>query len=177
MDCREFREKHIAYVDDTLPFIDMEAMERHRGRCPRCARHDTAVRRGLLIVHNLPEIRPSPGFSARLNARIQELQRAGATPPAYRPAHSVAAFSAIAAGVALAAGLALAAASRLMPLAPLRMPPVVASAPEMPPSPLANAALAATIPTGMPVWSAVLVADQAPMHLANLELREAVDEQ
>src|SRR5438477_1566283 len=72
MRCREFRNKHVAYVDDVLPSIEMEAMRRHAGECARCAKQDTLVRRSLLLVRNLPAVEPSPDFMRRLNARLAE---------------------------------------------------------------------------------------------------------
>src|SRR4051812_32498142 len=73
MDCRQFREKHVAFVDDVLPATEMRAMHVHREDCARCSRHDTAIRRSLLLVRNLPPIEASPDFMARLNARIERL--------------------------------------------------------------------------------------------------------
>ena len=35
MDCREFRNKHVAFVDDVLPAVDMQAMQQHRATCSR----------------------------------------------------------------------------------------------------------------------------------------------
>src|SRR5690242_3366418 len=62
MDCREFRNKHVAFVDDLLPAFEMDAMQRHLLACSNCSRHDTKIRRSLLIVRNLPPIEPSPEF-------------------------------------------------------------------------------------------------------------------
>jgi len=175
MDCREFREKHVGFIDDTLPAIDMEAMREHVLLCCRCARHDTSVRRGLLIVRNLPRIEPSPDFVARLNARLKELQLASGgrreMPRHYRPPQGY--FAVLAAGLALVGYLALEALHRLAPPAEIRLPPVVATAPATPPSPLSDPAFVGAISTGMPVWPAVLMAEQAPQHLANAELHEA----
>jgi hypothetical protein len=175
MDCREFRELHIGFVDDTLPAVEMDAMHRHLGSCTRCSRHDTAIRRGLLIVRNLPRVELSPDFKERLNARLRALDAAGARErtmlPVYRASASV--FAALAAGLALAAYVALEAANRFSTQDELRLPPVIASVPEAPPSPLADPAFVAAVSTGMPIWPAVLMADQAPMHLANVEFRQA----
>jgi hypothetical protein len=44
--------------------------------------------------------------------------------------------------------------------------------PEPTPSPLTGAAFVASVPTGMPVWPAVLMVGQAPLHLASMEFRE-----
>src|SRR6476659_8394429 len=73
MDCREFRKRHVAFVDDFLSAVEMDAMHRHVRMCSRCSRQDTVVRRSLLIVRNLPTIEPSPDFMARLNARLREV--------------------------------------------------------------------------------------------------------
>ena len=73
MHCREFRDKHVAFVDDLLPIVEMERMRRHLLTCPACARQDTRVRRGLMLVRNLRPIETSPEFMTRLNARIAEM--------------------------------------------------------------------------------------------------------
>jgi len=91
MDCREFRAKHVAFVDDTLSLVDTEAMHRHLRGCPRCARRDTAVRRSLLLVRNLPEIEPSADFMSRLNSRLAECKVARATERVFAP--SIGAFA------------------------------------------------------------------------------------
>src|SRR5689334_16866281 len=126
MDCREFRAKHVAFVDDTLSLVDMEDMQRHLRVCSRCARRDTAIRRSLLLVRNLPEIEPSSDFMTRLNARIAECPRRDVTDRGFSP--SLGAFATIAAGLALATYLGLGMASNAGP-SEIRMPPVVASVP------------------------------------------------
>jgi hypothetical protein len=174
MDCREFREKHVGFVDDILPAIDMEAMQRHLQACPRCSRHDTTVRRGLLIVHNLPRIEPSPDFMARLNERLGELERASITAEGLAPYRLTSgAFAALAAGLALVGYVALETMHRFASPAALTLPPVVATAPESPVSPLTSPAYIAGISTGMPVWPAVLMVEQAPQHLADVQLQQA----
>src|SRR5690348_16242414 len=108
MDCREFREKHVGFVDDVLPAVDMEVMHRHVQSCQRCARHDIAVRRGLLLVRNIPRIEPSADFMARLNERIATLKTVGdvsEVPSPYRL--TTGAFAALAAGLTLFAYAAL----------------------------------------------------------------------
>jgi len=71
MDCREFCDKHVAFVDDTLAGIELDRMQRHRGECESCARRDAKIRRALLLFRNLPSIEPSAGFSQRLEARLR----------------------------------------------------------------------------------------------------------
>ncbi|NBW65898.1 zf-HC2 domain-containing protein [bacterium] len=70
MDCRTFREQHRAYVDHELTAPDLAAVLSHIRTCGSCAARDVALRRGLFLVQNLPRIRPSRGFRARLQARL-----------------------------------------------------------------------------------------------------------
>src|SRR3954465_8947474 len=70
MNCREFRRKHDAYVDDTLSGVDIEGMDRHLRLCPQCAALDTRIRPSLLLAHNLPSIQPSTAFTERLQLRL-----------------------------------------------------------------------------------------------------------
>jgi len=190
MDCREFRSKHVAYVDDLLAAVDMEGMRAHLGRCPSCARQDTAVRRSLMLVHNLPSIEPSPEFMARLNARLTEIGPA----PRYAPRSSLfftmpamGTFAAVAAGIGVVAVLSMRvthyAAPTQIASAPIAAPfdtlpdltfanvsaPEI-TAPEI--TPLANAAYVAAVPTGIPIWPAVLMAGETPVRFATMELQQ-----
>jgi len=172
MDCREFRTKHVSFVDDLLSAVEMEAMERHIGVCTRCSRHNTAIRRSLMLVRSLPSIEPSPDFIARLNARLEELgpvSRADVVVPRpYLP--SVSAFAALAAGIAAVAYMSIETTRYFSPSQDIRPAPAVASAFE--PVPIANAAFVASVPTGMPVWPAVLMVGQAPVHFADMEFHD-----
>jgi hypothetical protein len=172
MDCREFRNKHVAFVDDLLPAVEMDALHRHLRMCSRCSRQDTVVRRSLLLVRNLPPIQPSPEFMSRLHARLDQLGPASqfdAVPP--RPfASSMGAFAALAAGIAAVAYMAVETSHYYAPEPASSVPPVVATLPEEPAAlPVADAAFVASVPTGMPVWPAVLMVGQAPMRFANLD--------
>jgi anti-sigma factor RsiW len=178
MNCREFRRKHDAYVDDTVSGVEREAMERHRQLCARCARLDTRVRRALLLVRNLPPVELSRGFDERLRLRLIQ-ERAliaagravhGSSPldvGGWRPL-SMSTYTAIAAGLLAVVGLAttMGLLGHSEPSA-IRLAPVVASLPEPEPSALATPAMVASMPAGMPVWPAVFVAQQAPWHLAS----------
>jgi len=185
MDCREFRSKHVAYVDDLLAAVDMEGMRAHLGRCPSCARQDTAVRRSLMLVHNLPSIEPSPEFMARLNARLTEIGPA----PRYAPRSSlfftmpaIGTFAAVAAGIGVVAVLSVRVthfdAPKQIASAPIAAPvdtlPDLTFAniasPEI--TPLANAAYVAAVPTGIPIWPAVLMAGETPVRFASTELQQ-----
>lgn len=173
MDCRAFRENHVGFVDDVLPAVDMEAMHRHLQSCARCARHDLAVRRGLLIVRNLPPIEPSADFMTKLSNRIAELQASGAVEPAQDYRLTTGAFAALAAGLTLFAYVTIEARHRLATPETLTLPPVVATAPATPAPAVNRTAYMAAISTGMPVWPAVLMADEAPRRMADVELQQA----
>ena len=173
MDCREFRKKHVAFVDDFLPAVDMDAMHRHVRMCSRCSRQDTVVRRSLLIVRNLPTIEPSPDFMARLNARLREVGPVPrvdyVVPRNHLPSLSM--FAVLAAGVAAIGYITLHSTQYFTP-EPQPQPAVVASVAEASESPIAGAAFVASVPTGMPVWPAVLMAREAPLSFASLELHD-----
>src|SRR5262245_3604491 len=107
MDCRDFRDKHALFVDLQCSALEESEMRRHMQSCPKCSRHDTVVRRGLMLVRSLPTIEPSPDFRARLESRLQTMGRAELMAP---PRRSIGApqvaFFALAAGVAFVAYLA-----------------------------------------------------------------------
>ena len=175
MDCREFRNKHVAFVDDLLPAVEMDAMERHLSRCSQCSRHNTAIRRSLLIVHNLPRIEPSPEFMARLNARLEHLgpmSRVDLVAP--RPyLSSVGAVAALAAGIFAVAYMAVETTHYYAPQSQTGVVPIATSATELVPSSVGSGAFVASVPTGIPVWPAVLMAGEAPMHFATMDFHES----
>jgi hypothetical protein len=179
MNCREFRRKHDAYVDDTLSGVDIEAMGRHLRLCAQCAALDTRIRRSLLLAHNLPAIEPSAAFTERLQMRLAHeralksarQQDDGGTMMGmtmrHRSPFSTGTYVALAAGIAMAAGLAMAVTVADDADPTIRLAPVVASAPEPEPSLFATRAMVASMPAGMPIWPAVYVAQRAPLHLAS----------
>jgi anti-sigma factor RsiW len=177
MDCRQFRNKHVAFVDDVLPAVEMRAMHQHRASCPRCSRHDTMIRRSLLLVRNLRPIEPSPDFMVRLNERIAHMG-----PEAHddvfpsRPSFaSAGAFAALAAGVVAVAYMAMETSHYFAPLNEAHTVAVAATVPALEPTPtLTNAAFVASVPTGIPVGPAMLMASQAPMHFASLDFHDSV---
>jgi anti-sigma factor RsiW len=175
MDCREFRKKHVAYVDDLLSAVEMDAMQQHSATCSRCARQDTMVRRSLMLVRSLPPIEPSSDFMQRLNARIERMGPvARVDVVGSRPQLPLTAFAAFAAGIAAVAYLAVETTHYFAPASLGQPVPAIATLPETPTTPpMANAAFVASVPTGMPVWPAVLMVGQAPMEFASMQFREA----
>ncbi len=176
MDCREFRDKHVAFVDDLLPAVEMDALHGHLRICTRCAKQDVAVRRSLMLVRNLPSIEPSPEFMARLNRRLEALGPASpidrVSPRPFLP--SVSAVTALAAGVVAVAYMALETTHYYATPGPLDVAPVVAARMvEQAPASIGDAAFVASVPTGMPVWPAVLMVGQAPMRFASMNFGEA----
>jgi hypothetical protein len=177
MDCREFRNKHVAFVDDLLSAVEMRAMHGHRASCARCSRHDTAIRRSLLIVRNLPPIEPSPDFMVRLNERLDQLGPSArvdlVAPRPHLP--SAGAFAALAAGVVAVAYMAIETNHYFVSGAEAPPTPTIASVPVLEPTipSFANSAFVASVPTGMPVWPAVLMAGQSPLHFASLDFHDS----
>jgi hypothetical protein len=188
MDCRSFRRHHLAYLDNTLPGELLVAAECHVIECEDCARHDTAVRRALMLARNLAPIEPSADFQARLEARLRAELATGAcrwargadrddamdglerTALIHRAlgAASEAAGSRTRAAV-LAAGLlfvAYAAGATLdvdVDPADAHRAPAVATLPA--PEPMGEIAtpdLVTSASTGVSVWPAALLADQVP---------------
>jgi hypothetical protein len=171
MHCSKFRERHVAFVDDTLPEADLVAMQRHLLECPPCARHDTSVRRGLLVARNLPRIEPSPDFMARLNARLREVRARDAAAAAYR-GPGWGSFLATATGVVIV-GVLAAGAMEMGPAPELALAPVIATRAALPPQPIVDHAYMLSASAGMTVWTAALLAEQAPERLLSQSVRLA----
>jgi len=175
MDCREFRNKHVPFVDDVLPAIDMEAMRRHLTRCPKCSRQDTAIRRSLMLVRNLPTIEPSADFMNRLSVRLAEIG-----PPSYVELSdqrsvlpSFRSFVVLAAGIGAIAVISIEANRYFNPATAHEVVPIAVATIDSTTAPAANAAIVASVPTGIPVWPAVLMVGEAPLRFANMEFHES----
>jgi hypothetical protein len=169
MDCREFRDRHAPFVDLMCSAFDENEMREHLQRCPDCARHDTSIRRSLMLVRSLPTIEPSAEFRVRLEERLRAEASSPATPvarPARLPMRALMAAAASVAFVTYLAGELL-----RRPAAPeIALPPVVASLPQSEPSQIAMPAMVAAVPTGMSVWPAIMLASQAQMHFVAAEM-------
>ena len=168
MDCHAFRKNHAAFVDDTLPAVDIVASQRHLLECEDCGRYDTTVRRALLVFRNLPTIEPSADFSQRLNARLAEARATPAVEWRQRGpglgAFAAAVLSVIALGYVTIAGYELA-----NPTPELALAPVVTMQREPVPSPMTSSAIAASMSMGIPAWPAMLMAEQASLQFTNAE--------
>jgi anti-sigma factor RsiW len=174
MDCREFCDQHLAFVDDTLAGIELVRMQRHLAECESCAKHDAKIRRALLLFRNLPSIEPSADFSQRLEARLRSFERDElfAAPRSMKGA-------AMTAAVASAIMLGYIGTMLYPSDAPgdLVMPPVVASTPELELTPITSStpAIVASVSAGLSIWPAALFAEQAPVRFAHSSFQLADD--
>jgi hypothetical protein len=169
MNCRQFRKQHVAFVDDTVSGLERAQMHDHLLRCAWCARHDARVRRSLLLVRNLPPIQPSADFRERLHSRV--------ITAALMPERAIVrrwtnTGIAVAAAVLISVGIAARSAANAESSVTLSLPPVVASVPEPRPSivespVLAMPAVMASFSTGIALWPAAIVADEAAEYFAN----------
>ena len=172
MDCRTFRRKHLAFVDDTIPGVDAVQMERHRRECARCARLDSDIRRSLVLIrNNLETIQPSAHFSDRLSRRlITERSRSLIAAPLFR-GPGLGGFLSMSLGVVALGVIAVALSSESARPSAARLPAVVVrpkgallgvnSA-----LPVAPPAFVASVATGMAVWPALLMMEEAQSRYA-----------
>ena len=164
MYCREFRKKHLAFIDDTLPGVDIATMEEHLVACSACARLDSDIRRALLLVRNLPSVDVSPGFTARLTERIGHERR--------RPPFAVMGMFTILAAVLVVVGVASTAVmDRLRDATTIPQLPAVVAMPPMQLDSTTAPAMVASMSTGMLAWPALWLAERAPMHFARAGVR------
>lgn len=174
MDCREFCEQHVAFVDDTLAGIELVRMQRHIAECESCAKHDAKIRRALLLIRNLPSIELSADFSARLEARLKECHGEHLLATTQRNLKR----GAIAATLASAVMLGYIGTTLYHHTdAPrdLVMPPVVAFLPEPELTPITTStpAIVASVSAGLTIWPAALFAEQVPVRFAHSKLELA----
>ncbi len=167
MNCRAFDHHQLGFVDGTLPDTLVVEMQLHLTECERCARRDTAFRRGLLVLRNLPPIQPSADFVERLNERlrIEEAERTLGWRPGGFGAVAAAAVCLMAAGY-----LALATSSWGIDSPVPTLAPVVASEPERPVREAFEHVIVMPASAGLPMWPSALMVEQSPvqMELANL---------
>ena len=173
MDCREFCEQHVAFVDDTLAGIELVRMQRHLMECGDCAKHDAKIRRALLLFRNLPSIEPSADFSERLEARLRNTEYDNLFATTQRNLRQ----GAIAATIASVLMLGYIGSTLFQPDPPrdLVMAPVVATVPEPDLAPFATStpAIVTSVSAGLSIWPAALFAEQAPVRFAHSSLELA----
>lgn len=181
MDCRTFRRQHVAFVDDTLPGIDLVQMGRHRVECAACARLDAEIRRSLLLIrNNLPTIEPSADFSAKLARKLElERRRQVAPAPLFR-GPGLSGFLSVSAGVVALGVLAVALTDQPRMESVARLPDVVIRPNGVPlgvnaAPPIAPPAFVASMSTGMAVWPALLLMEEAQSRYAGAAAVRAVN--
>jgi len=168
MECKAFARLHAGFLDDTLPGVERAAMRDHLSTCARCARRDAEVRRALLVLKNLPPIAVSEGFQDRLRARIAAEPSASARQPKAETGlmkwAAAAALLITVVGVQNWPG-------RNSEAAPSRLPAVVASVPSITNGALDESAPAymASLSTGIPMWPALMLAEEGPLRFAATE--------
>lgn len=170
MDCREFCDQHLAFVDDTLAGVELVRMQRHIAECESCAKHDAKIRRSLLLFRNLPSIEPSADFNTRLEARLRSCQE-----EQLAMSHRNLRNGAIAATLASAIMLGYIGTTLFnQPTVPrdIVLPPVVASIPEPELTPITTSApaIVTSVSAGLTIWPATLFAEQMPVRFAHSKL-------
>jgi anti-sigma factor RsiW len=173
MDCRGFRSKHVAFVDDFLPGEEVVAMQRHLLECETCAAHDVKIRRALLLFRNLPTVEPSSDFYARLSARIESERAAPSRPMFAARGPGIGTFMSVAAGLVTIGYVAAISLNWTAPNGDVVLAPVVATQPVLEPPSVENQALVASMSAGMPVWPMVYFAEQAPLRFAQVQFTQA----
>ena len=171
MYCREFRKKHLAFIDDTLPGVDIATMREHLVACSACARLDSDIRRALLLVRNLPSVDISAGFTARLTDRIGRERR---RPPfAVTGLHGpgMGMFSVLAAIVVVVGVASTAIMDGMRGAATIPQLPAVVAMPPVQLDSTTAPAMVASMSTGMLAWPALWLAERAPMHFAKAGVR------
>ena len=171
MDCREFCDQHVAFVDDTLAGIELVRMQRHLAECESCAKHDAKIRRALLLFRNLPSIEPSADFSRRLEARIRDCNSEHLLVTTQRNLRR-GAIAATLASVAMLGYIGTTLYHHSDAPRDLVMAPVIATIPESELSSITTStpAIVASVSAGLSIWPAALFAEQVPVHFAHSKL-------
>jgi hypothetical protein len=173
MHCSEFRDRHCAFIDDTLAGVELVRMQGHLAECPACAEMDVKVRRSLMAIHSLPSIEPSADFRRRLEERLCECrgEMAGASVAHFRTVAMVGAVASMLMLGYVAASFRSAGVQEdivLPPVIALAHPPAPAVSTDRQPRIVSSPmrAIAASVSAGMPLWPAAAFAEQAPLHFA-----------
>lgn len=176
MDCKDFANHHSAFIDDTLPGFQMASMRDHLTSCYRCSKRDSEVRRALFVLKNLPPVQVSEGFEERLRVRITS------EGPEYQPQKSpaIGALKWAAAAVLVVAVAGVASwtnRDRGAPSPAPRLPAVFAAAPSAYEVEDESApAFVASMSTGIPMWPALMLAEEGPRRFAGMQNASLVSE-
>ena len=201
MECRRFRQHHLAYLDDTLSGDMTTEAQQHILSCNACAAHDTLVRRSLMIARSMPTIEPSTEFQRKLRDRLAvcrnevrndarsnfgrdraflsifSTQPSLAATPWFalsKSLRSPRAFAAVAAGAVLGTMVWRGLSAGVTPV--ISMQPVVASQPvSTQPTPMFSPALISVMSTGNPVWPAAMMIEEAPTQFVSADFRLVAD--
>jgi anti-sigma factor RsiW len=174
MDCREFHEHHLCYVDDTLPGVELVRMQMHLTECPECARHDATIRRSLMLFRSLPRIEPSPDFSQNLERKLREAKLAETA--AVRTGRTRRLGTAVTVSSALMLAYIGFSLRQVDTPQDIVLPPVVALATSIDAQAASSSPapeMIAAVPAGLPLWTAALFAEQTPVHFVSNELTSA----
>jgi hypothetical protein len=74
MTCQEYLALYSELLDERLDSVKQARCREHLQGCSTCANYDRLMRRGLRLVHEMPEITPSPDFHLRLQHRLFHMQ-------------------------------------------------------------------------------------------------------
>jgi predicted anti-sigma-YlaC factor YlaD len=172
MDCRAFRKRHLAFVDDTLPGVDVGRMQEHLEVCPGCSAWDHRVRRSLMVARNhLRTIEPSQEFSQRLASRLAAERQNAAWSLAPRREPMIR-WSGIAVVVVTLTVIGAATVSfTRVPEVGIATLPAVVTAPSLdevqPALPDAKPAFLASMSSGMAILPALMLAEEVPIRRAS----------
>jgi anti-sigma factor RsiW len=168
MDCREFCDQHLAFVDDTLAGIELVRMQRHMAECESCANQDAKIRRALLLFRNIAPIEPSRNFSDRLEARLKECQTEQL---AYSQRNlRLGAVAATLASAIMLGYIGTTLYNNSTPPRDLVMAPVVATIPDSEFMSTSAPAIVTSVSAGLSIWPAAMFAEQVPVRFAHSQL-------
>lgn len=174
MDCRDFRENHLSYVDDTLAGVELVRMQMHLTECRDCARHDATIRRSLMLFRSLPRIEPSADFSQALERKLREAKLADSMAIRTNRTRRLGAAVTVSSALMLAyIGFSL---RQVDTPQDIVLAPVVAFASNTEAQSASSSPapeMLAAVPVGLPLWTAALFAEQTPAHFASIELTSA----
>jgi anti-sigma factor RsiW len=173
MDCKAFTTRHAAYIDDTLPGVEMSAMRDHLTECAKCSRRDGEVRRALMLLKNMPPVSVSEGFQDRLRARLAAESTAPLPVSRERVSRAGAIKWAVAAGFLIIVAGGITSLPSRNADAPARLPAVFAAVPELISGDNSAPAYMASMSTGIPMWPALMLAEEGPLRFAATELQNA----